>query len=129
MKSEPGRVRQVNHLIKRLAGERGPVIIAGDFNALPVFPSYGVVAKHYKDAASGEGELAYTRRTGGLGARIDYVFLSDSVVSSSYRVWPVEYSDHRPITVELVILSPMRVIPGHRSGQAQGPEARVDDQH
>lgn len=129
MKSEPGRVRQANHLIKRLAGERGAVIIAGDFNALPVFPSYGVVAKHYKDAASGKGELASTRRTGGLGARIDYVFLSDSVVSSNYQVWPVDHSDHRPITVDIVFPPGRERPPDDASDHPSGGAHSVQDKH
>ena len=43
--TETARVRQVDHLMRRLDRETIPVLVAGDFNALPFFPSYGVTAR------------------------------------------------------------------------------------
>lgn len=100
--TEQDRIAQAKHLVKRLSREQLPVLIAGDFNAMPLFPSYNVVvAAKYRDAALEFQNHAHTRKTRGLPARIDYLFLSESFEITRYDVLPIDFSDHRPIVAEV----------------------------
>lgn len=105
LSTEAARVRQADHLLNRLEGERLPVLVAGDFNALPFFPSYGVIARELQDAGLAKHDRSFTRKTRGLPARIDYIFASDHFAINRYAVHPVDYSDHRPATASLTLRS------------------------
>lgn len=97
MNTEPQRVTQVRRLLHRLARESLPVVLAGDFNALPLFPSYVLMTQRFRDVAALFEDVSYTRKTLGLPARIDYVFIADPFIARSYAVLPVDHSDHRPV--------------------------------
>ncbi len=101
MKTEPQRVAEIRHLLERLERESLPVIIAGDFNALPLFPSIVLLARRFSDVAGHFGDNAHTRETHRLPARIDYIFLSKHFTPQAYAVLPVDYSDHRPVTAQV----------------------------
>lgn len=105
LSTEAARIRQVDHLVNRLKRETLPVIVAGDFNALPFFPSHGVIARKLRDVALAMRDMAFTRKTLGLPARIDYIFASDHFAIDRYTVHPVDYSDHRPVAAHLTLLS------------------------
>ena len=103
LSTEAARVRQVDHLVNRLERETLPVIVAGDFNALPFFPSYGVIARKLRDVALAMRDRSFTRLTRNLPTRIDYIFASDHFAIDRYAVHPVDYSDHRPAAAHLTL--------------------------
>lgn len=104
LSTEAARVQQADHLVNRLKHVTLPVIVAGDFNALPIFPSYGSVARRLRDVALEMRDSSYTRETRSLPARIDYIFVSDHFAIDRYAVHPVDYSDHRPVTAQITLL-------------------------
>lgn len=99
--TEGDRVAQAKHLLDRLKSESLPIIIGADLNALPFFPAATLLSTSFRDAAVDLNNHAFTRMTRGLPARIDYVFFSPHFSAEKYEVWPVDFSDHRPVAVTL----------------------------
>lgn len=100
LRTEGVRVEQARQLLEALQDVHEPIVVAGDFNTLPMSPSYWVMTDRLRDAAADQpGGADYTRLTEGLPARIDYVFLSRQAVVHRYEVIGVDYSDHRPVMV------------------------------
>jgi endonuclease/exonuclease/phosphatase family metal-dependent hydrolase len=108
VRTEADRMREAAHLVRRLRGETLPVVIGVDLNALPIFPTYKSLAAAYTDVARAAGDESYTRMTGSIPTRIDYVFVSSAFAVRTYRVVKVDYSDHRPVFVDLVLKSKKR---------------------
>jgi len=97
---------QAQHVKERIA-QRGdiPVIVAGDFNDPPVSYSYHNIGSGLKDSfrAAGNG-YGYTYRFLQKLFRIDYIFYDgDYFDAYNYRTIDVDYSDHLPVFVDLVI--------------------------
>jgi endonuclease/exonuclease/phosphatase (EEP) superfamily protein YafD len=101
-------------LEEHVLGEKGPVILAGDFNASDHSQLYGLIAGHLRNAHREVGVgFGFTYPASGyrvLGvpgrpvARIDHVFFSDHFVA--LRAGTLEESggsDHRPVFAELAL--------------------------
>lgn len=96
-------------ILRRATAERGPLILAGDFNMTDQTAVYKSIAARYRDT--------YAERGFGLGptfpgahpyapplARIDYVFHSDDVQGIAAKTWSTSGgSDHHPVLVQLGI--------------------------
>ncbi len=99
--TESARIREAKLLKARLSQEHLPIVIGCDLNALPFFPSYQELADPFRDTALIFGDNDYTRKTRGLPARIDYLFISKHWAATHYSVEPVDFSDHRPVRAEI----------------------------
>jgi endonuclease/exonuclease/phosphatase (EEP) superfamily protein YafD len=104
------RGRQVEALLEWADSAPGPVVIAGDFNASPVWPAYRRVAERLTDLidehASSVGED--TRPTWGWRPgwprvlRIDHVF-GRGVRVDDYLLVPISGSDHAAIVADILV--------------------------
>jgi len=82
-----------------------PVIVAGDFNDPPVSYAYHTIGSGLTDSfrAAGNG-YGYTYRFLQKLFRIDYIFYdSDYFEAYNFRTVKVDYSDHLPVFVDLVV--------------------------
>lgn len=79
-----------------------PLIIAGDFNAIPNSRIIHQIASQYQDSFMKVGSgLGWTYPLlGPLGIRIDYQFSTEEITPITHRVLRTEYSDHFPIEVD-----------------------------
>jgi endonuclease/exonuclease/phosphatase family metal-dependent hydrolase len=75
-----------------------PVIVAGDFNDTPVSYSYRKIRKGLNDAfvKSGYG-AGFTYRGNYPPNRIDYILYDNKLISTSFDILKVKFSDHYPI--------------------------------
>lgn len=102
------QVEQVKELARWAAGERRPVVVAGDFNATPLARSHGwltgagLVDGH---AAAGRGGgatwPAHGRKAWLPGVRIDQVFAGGGAGFEWAEVGGRVGSDHRPIAARV----------------------------
>ncbi len=104
---EDGRVFEAEQLLKVLEGVKGPLIVVGDFNDLPVTDAYQLMNSQFRDAwteshANGEG-LSYPADK--PVKRIDYIFYRTSDPVRARKAWIVNTlaSDHLPVVAELEI--------------------------
>jgi endonuclease/exonuclease/phosphatase (EEP) superfamily protein YafD len=110
----PGRRRQqLDALTQWAAGSESQCpcqVIAGDFNASPMWPAYRRAARQWEDLASSAAmssgskpEPTWAWRPGlPRLLRIDHVF-GKGVRSTSTRVEPIKGSDHAALVVDLAL--------------------------
>ena len=105
-----GRASQRKQALLRLqqrALEAGmPVVLLGDLNLTPQSPYFARLLKHgnLRDTAvSRAPEPTWLASIPGFGLRIDHVLVSPDIAVAARRVGPGFHSDHRPLTVDLVI--------------------------
>lgn len=96
------RAGQVDSLVRDIEATPYACIVCGDFNDTPMSYVYRTMARGMQDAfrECGRG-YSYTFRGFFNTLRIDYVLLSDAFVPLTYDVPAVDYSDHRPVVVQL----------------------------
>src|SRR2546421_8537440 len=104
---EDGRVFEAEQLLKALEEVKGPLIVVGDFNDLPVAAAYQLMNTEFRDAwtdshANGEG-LSYPADK--AVKRIDYIFYRTSDPVRARKAWTVNTlaSDHLPVVADLEI--------------------------
>lgn len=80
-----------------------PVIVVGDFNAIPLSPTYWIMSHGLRDCflESSRGQLGNTYVRHGLGIRIDYILSTKQIHPTSCQVDKVDYSDHYPVHATL----------------------------
>lgn len=80
-----------------------PVIVCGDFNDTPNSFTYRIIGDKLTDAfvESGKG-ISNTYRGKLPSYRIDYIMYSPEFQSFNYKRYRVNYSDHYPITTDLI---------------------------
>ncbi len=101
------RGAEVDEIAERIEEETLPVVIAGDFNSTADNWSYrrlrraGGVSR--RDAFRDGAGLAWGRtyRSDKPFVRIDFVLADPAFVVTDARTAPVEFSDHRPVSVRL----------------------------
>ena len=76
-----------------------PVVVVGDFNAIPLSYVYWKVKFGLRDCflESSFGKMGNTIKKGHLGIRIDYVLCSRKLTPIQCEVDRVKYSDHFPV--------------------------------
>lgn len=92
------RTEQLQCLAREVRASRHPYLLAGDLNTPPESPE--MAAFRRENAA----QLA-TREIGPTfplwNEQIDYIFADHGWTVRGARTWPVEVSDHLPVTAEL----------------------------
>ncbi|MGV9770462.1 endonuclease/exonuclease/phosphatase family protein [Streptosporangium sp. NPDC003464] len=96
------RLEQARAVQALIAGRQGPVILTGDFNALPGTPEIRVLAPSLRDSWSQAGAGA-GHTYPATGSRIDYVFASPEVEVRSATVVAGDASDHLPVFVDVLL--------------------------
>ena len=105
------RSLQVAALLRWLDEDRGPVLVAGDFNASPRWPVYKQMTTRLDDLVTdwGDREGVRPERTWGWRPgwprmlRIDHVFGSVHVRAVGVVVEPVLGTDHHAVVVDLEV--------------------------
>ena len=112
---EDGRVFEAEQLLKLLAGIKGPLIVAGDFNDLPGAAAYRIMTRQFRDAwveskAVGDG-LSYPADK--PAKRIDYIFYRPDDFIRATRAWIIntQASDHLPVVADIEIRTGTGVLP------------------
>lgn len=78
-----------------------PIILGGDFNAVPTSFEYYKLKEGLVDAFPMVGnQLGNTFRSLKIPLKLDYVFSTDNIQATSYKILKVDYSDHYPTFVK-----------------------------
>lgn len=105
--SAPERRSQAEALAAALAGERGPAVVLGDWNAEAAAPELAAITGAYREALDLAGaDQRATFRAGEVlpYAGIDHVFVSDGVGVLAAEVLSEGLSDHQPVLARLILL-------------------------
>lgn len=99
-RSEISRERQADFLLDFFKNDPGRIMILGDLNAAPNSKSIEKLKSRFRDA-NRSGDKTYPADA--PREKIDYILLDKNhqVETSGDAVYPVQFSDHRPISIEL----------------------------
>lgn len=104
---QDGRVFEAEQLLKLLAGVKGALIVAGDFNDLPGAEAHRVMTSQFRDAwiESKANEDGFSYPADKPAKRIDYIFYRSSDAVRAIRAWTINTlaSDHLPVVADLEI--------------------------
>lgn len=100
---------QLDALFEWLEEDGAPTVVAGDFNASPIWPVYKRVSARLTDVVSAHAEATGVEpeRTWGWRPgwrrllRIDHVFATPGLVANAVSVEPLTGSDHWALVVDL----------------------------
>lgn len=97
------RHQQAREVKRSIRQSPYPVIVVGDFNAIPLSYVYWKIRLGLRDCflESSFGRLGNTLQKGPLGIRIDYILCSRKFTPIKSEVDKVEYSDHFPLTATI----------------------------
>jgi len=99
------RARQVEEIRQHIENCRYKVLVCGDFNDTPVSYAYHSLSKDLVDAFVNSGQGIGRTYVGELPSlRIDYILHSTSFESYNFKTIEFKYSDHLPITCDLVLV-------------------------
>lgn len=93
------RHQQAREVKRSIRQSPYPVVVVGDFNAIPLSYVYWKVKFGLRDCflESSFGQLGNTIKKGPLGIRIDYILCSRKMTPIKCEVDRVRYSDHFPV--------------------------------
>ncbi len=98
------RARQVDILSAHIRNSKYPVIVCGDFNDTPVSYTYRKMKGKFSDAYLESGYGIGNTYLGNFPSfRIDYIFHSKKIRSFNFETGRIKWSDHYPVTCEMVI--------------------------
>ena len=102
-RATPLRNNQAREVRKNIDASPYPVIVVGDFNAIPLSYAYRHIKKGLHDAwlETSWFQWGATCRKRGVGIRIDYILCSPSLLPVACSVSPATGSDHRPLIATL----------------------------
>ena len=100
--SNYGRAKEIEWLRKQWK-ESGspPLVIAGDFNQLPIGENYAAMTSECSDAMAKSGKTDFTFHSGLLTSRIDYVLISGDWTVCRADIIETQSSDHRIVRAEI----------------------------
>jgi endonuclease/exonuclease/phosphatase family metal-dependent hydrolase len=97
---------EVNMILEKMEGmDNSNLILAGDFNDTPASFTYRqLINSGLKDSHSESGRGFISTYAGQLPfLRIDYIYVSNDIITTGAGKLPVVYSDHYPYYTELVL--------------------------
>lgn len=99
------RSKQVDRLKNHMQQCQYPMIVCGDFNDTPSSFTYRTLTRGLNDTFKKSGrEIFGSTYAGKLPSfRIDYILYSDYFMSTHYQKFPIDLSDHYPITSTLFV--------------------------
>lgn len=98
------RALQARMIRKKIQESPYPVIVCGDFNDPPASYSYQKVRGKLKDSFICSGSGIGQTYIGKLPSfRIDYILHSHHMKSYNFEVYDVPYSDHLPVSCDLIL--------------------------
>lgn len=102
-KSTPLRNQQARVVREMIDSSPYPVIVTGDFNAIPLSFTYRHISKHLHDAwlETSWFQWGATCEKRGIGIRIDYILSSDPLIPLRCSIKKTTGSDHRPVEAVL----------------------------
>ena len=96
------RPKQVDKVMRNIADSEYETVLCGDFNDNPMSYTYRKMRGNFDDAFCEKGRGVIATYRGLLGVfRIDYLFLSDDLVTLHYNAEQIRWSDHNPVVVDL----------------------------
>ena len=96
------RADQVDSVSQIIHDGTPRVVVCGDFNDTPMSYTYRKMRENFDDAFCEKGRGVIATYRGLLGVfRIDYLFLSDDLVTLHYNAEQIRWSDHNPVVVDL----------------------------
>jgi endonuclease/exonuclease/phosphatase family metal-dependent hydrolase len=102
-----GRLFETEQLLKMLSSEKGPMIVAGDFNDEPNGSAYQRVLQSFEDAwvASRAKADGFSYPADKPAKRIDYIFIRKGDGMRVKKAWTVSTlaSDHLPVVADLEV--------------------------
>ena len=97
------RAVQARMIRQKINESPHPVIVCGDFNDTPASYAYQKVRGNLKDSFVCSGVGIGQTYIGKLPSfRIDYILHSPEFQSNNFRTYDVQYSDHLPISCDLI---------------------------
>ena len=98
------RAVQIEKIMAEVKKSPHPSILCGDFNDTPVSYCYKQITTQLNDAFNETANGTGTTYIGKIPSnRIDYIFHSDNLTPSEFKVHDVDYSDHKPISSYLEV--------------------------
>ena len=98
------RTRQAKAIKEHASKAQFPTIICGDFNDTPLSYVYNILAKDKLDSFKHRGSGIGTTYAGIIPAlRIDYILADERLEIVRHKVLKENYSDHYPISAEIVL--------------------------
>jgi endonuclease/exonuclease/phosphatase family metal-dependent hydrolase len=93
------RKQQAKEVKQQIRQSPHPVVVVGDFNAIPLSYVYWKIRLGLRDCflASSWGRLGNTYKKGPIAIRIDYILCSRKLTPIKCEVDRVKYSDHFPV--------------------------------
>lgn len=99
------RAMQADLVRKNIDSSPYPVIVCGDFNDTPMsYTTHKIGSNLFDSFRSGGRWLGITYPNVMAPLRIDYILHSKEMVSSSYQIGKVDFSDHRPVSCKIETL-------------------------
>jgi endonuclease/exonuclease/phosphatase family metal-dependent hydrolase len=97
------RTREAEYIASNIQQSPYPVIVCGDFNEIPVSYAYKILSEGLMDAFQQSAFGFSTTYNGKIPAlKIDNILTSPSIESRSCKIHNVKYSDHYPMSADLV---------------------------
>jgi endonuclease/exonuclease/phosphatase family metal-dependent hydrolase len=96
------RRQQVAETMRILGDDARPIVLCGDFNAVPTAPELTPLRTRLHDAWPDSSGAGFTYPAERPVRRIDYVMLSSHFQVLEARVLDTQASDHRPVLVTLL---------------------------
>lgn len=96
------RLRQVHRILEVTGADRLPLVLAGDFNALPDAPEIRLLCKVFSTGDPAGACPTFPSQS--PEHKIDYIFFSNHWQLVEHRVYDSRASDHLPLAVKLVLL-------------------------
>jgi len=99
----------IGEVVSLASQETDPVLIVGDFNMMPEFPSYQRITETYTDAYRSVGDVGFgfTHSQPLPLWRVDYIFYDDHFHGIDARVLPGSTAtDHLPVLARLQLRDP-----------------------
>jgi len=106
-RSEKRKRIQSKKILAETKSNQDPLLIVGDMNSTPSTYVYGAISKNLKDSFLEKGNgFGYTFPIGPLGLRIDYQFVSESIIVKDHVILDSGISDHYAILARYSVKRP-----------------------